>query len=612
MTRCPECFFVTARATRPCRRRVTRQACRLRLVVEFGQKVRVDARRARDQHHGVALGWWCPRADVQLPTASRREMRLPKTSLGNPASRKHRKRARSTAISPEETMPKTFVAAVRARYEHEVGSQEGGELVGGDKIGKQQALDVLRRVFVPGEGIDSAGPDGEISKVCGAIRELDLGSNPLGTWEPIVKIATQLPALTSITLDKIPLAPLDVLPDGFATTFAKLATLCLNDTGMAWGQLLLIAGSMPALTELHFASNKVASLQPPTGADVVASLGGVHSLYLEDNLLDSWESVLPIAQLPKLSLLNLNHNQIASVPPHAGDASAGFGVLKHLMLRANPIKEWASIDALDTFPQLTEMRLAELPLIKDSSGAVARRTIIARLGKLVALNGSEVRVRERDDAERFYLRAVAQGIEGGLPKEAVIEKTKGGADGAPAADISDERRRQEARGGRRVRPARRRVRPPAAGSGRARGPPGGGGARPFGLRGVPEIELRVPETAEAKLQQVHPRWADLLRKHGTHASISGGTKASSGVIANELIEVTMRSLVAETAHLPAASRKLPGGLPLKSVRMIACQLPRLGPQGHAALRAARAGGRHPEELDDDFKSLADMGVVSGG
>lgn len=514
-------------------------------------------------------------------------------------------------------MPKTFVAAVRARYEHEVGSQEGGELVGGDKIGKQQALDVLRRVFVPGEGIDSAGPDGEISKVCGAIRELDLGSNPLGTWEPVVKIATQLPALTSITLDKIPLAPLDVLPDGFATTFAKLATLCLNDTGMAWGQLLLIAGSMPALTELHFASNKVASLQPPTGADVVASLGGVHSLYLEDNLLDSWESVLPIAQLPKLSLLNLNHNQIASVPPHAGDASAGFGVLKHLMLRANPIKEWASIDALDTFPQLTEMRLAELPLIKDSSGAVARRTIIARLGKLVALNGSEVRVRERDDAERFYLRAVAQEYpEGGLPKEAVIEKTKGGADGAPAADISDPGADAKKPAGvdEYGRPVDEYGRPLPAPGVRG-GPPGGGGAPgPSASEGVPEIELRVPETAEwAKLQQVHPRWADLLRKHGTHASISGGTKASGGVIANELIEVTMRSLVAETAHLPAASRKLPGGLPLKSVRMIACQLYKLEPSKVMLLYAPPGQeGDIPEELDDDSKSLADMGVVSGG
>merc|ERR1719409_609783 len=89
-------------------------------------------------------------------------------------------------------------------------------------------------------------------------------------------------------------------------------------------------------------------------------------------MLDSWEEgVGPIAHLPKLALLNLNHNRIGSVPRHAGEAASGFGRLKHLMLRANPIDNWPSVDALDTFPALTEMRLAELPLLKDASGAVA-------------------------------------------------------------------------------------------------------------------------------------------------------------------------------------------------------------------------------------------------
>ena len=211
---------------------------------------------------------------------------------------------------------RSFVEAVKGKYVHVEGSQEGGELVGGDKTGKKQALAVLRNVFVPGEGIDSAGEDGEIASLCGAIRELDLGNNPLGSWQPVQAIATQLPQLGALTLDKVALAPVDAVPDGFAAAFGKLTTLCLNDTGMAWGQVLLLAASMPALAELHFASNKVSSLQPPTGgADVIASLGSVHSLYLEDNLLDSWEAVAPISCLPKLSLLNLNYNRIASVPP---------------------------------------------------------------------------------------------------------------------------------------------------------------------------------------------------------------------------------------------------------------------------------------------------------
>ena len=75
----------------------------------------------------------------------------------------------------------------------------------------------------------------------------------------------------------------------------------------------------------------------------------------------------------------------------------------------------------------------------------------------------------------------------------------------------------------------------------------------------------------------------------------------------------MRSLVAESAHLPAATRKLPGGLPLKSVRLIACQLYKLEPSKVMLLYAPPGQENDiPEELDDDAKSLSDMGVVSGG
>ena len=165
-------------------------------------------------------------------------------------------------------MPCSFMQAVRSKYAHVEGSQEGGELVGGDKTGKKQALDVLCNVFVPGEGIASAGAEGEIASVCSAIRELDLGNNPLGSWQPILSIAIQLPHLGALTLDKTALAPVEAVPDGFASAFGKLVTLCLNDTGMAWGQLLLLASSMCSLEELHFASNRVRSLQPPTGGSL--------------------------------------------------------------------------------------------------------------------------------------------------------------------------------------------------------------------------------------------------------------------------------------------------------------------------------------------------------
>lgn len=297
-----------------------------------------------------------------------------------------------------------FVAAVKAKYEHKVGSEEGGELVGGDKTGAKQALGLLTRVFVPDAGVDSPGAEGEVAATCGAIRELDIGGNGFDSWSPVLAIAAQLPKLHWLGLDRLPLAPLTApLPDGFGRAVGGLRTLCVSGTGMAWQQLLLLSSAMPLLEELHFSANRVSTLRASTGGSggggaaapgVVSFIasefrtkveyeqwaraqqaghaaGGelaasppppagllrLHSLYLEENDLSDWADVEPLGRLPSLRLLNLNFNQLAAIP--AG-ASASFATLEHLMLRANPISSWASIDVLDSFAALTEARLAEV------------------------------------------------------------------------------------------------------------------------------------------------------------------------------------------------------------------------------------------------------------
>ena len=64
---------------------------------------------------------------------------------------------------------------------------------------------------------------------------------------------------------------------------------------------------------------------------------------------------------------------------------------------------------------------------------------------------------------------------------------------------------------------------------------------------------------------------------------------------------------------PTVSRKLPGGLPLKSIKLIACQLFKVEPTKMQLLYTPPGQEKDiPEELDDDAKSLADLGVLSGG
>lgn len=309
-------------------------------------------------------------------------------------------------------MPNTFASAVRAKYEYkksEDGASEAGDygVVGSEKTAKKQALDVLKCVYVPELGIDSPGEDGEVASTCSAIEELDIGGNAFDSWTPILKLTSQLPKLHWLGIDKMPLAPVTALPDGFAAAVGGLRTLCVSGTGMTWDQLLLLSSAMPILEEVYFGNNKLTTLKLASGEPLPpGTLAKVHSLYLESNALATWSDVAPLGTLPALALLNLNFNQLEVVPPPSADD--GFRTLRHLMLRGNPIAAWSSIDALDSFPTLTEARLAELPLTASMSGAAARRIVIARMGKLRTLNGSEVRPREREDAERFYLRQIAQ------------------------------------------------------------------------------------------------------------------------------------------------------------------------------------------------------------
>ena len=123
--------------------------------------------------------------------------------------------------------------------------------------------------------------------------------------------------------------------------------------------------------------------------------------------------------------------------------------------------------------------------------------------------------------------------------------------------------------------------------------------------------VRLGTNLGERRQVAEPR---LLVKHGEQrASGAGGAGAGNGTLAAELIEVTIRSIAGDTANLPPCSRRLPNGLPLKSVKMIACQLFKLEPTKQQLLYTPPGGEKDiPEPLDDDTKSLADLGVETGG
>ena len=248
-----------------------------------------------------------------------------------------REDAERNAAAKAAKSPCTVLEGIRRKYRYKKPVAGEEEDLADEKIlahtGAKQALHLLTRVFMPDENVVSVGEEGELAAACGAIEELDLEGNQLQGWASIVAIAEQLPSLQWLGLNRLRLDGFSVLPTGVASSLGGLHTLCLSQTGLTWEQMLLLAAATPQLEELHFNGNGVASLRPAEEGAVLP-LQRLHTLFVEDNAIASWEVLQPLASLPSLHTLNLNGNAIATVPP-----LSGFASLRVLLLRGNPISQ---------------------------------------------------------------------------------------------------------------------------------------------------------------------------------------------------------------------------------------------------------------------------------
>jgi len=139
-------------------------------------------------------------------------------------------------------------------------------------------------------------------------------------------------------------------------------------------------------------------IQTPDGK-FVQGFNTLRLLNLEDNNIDSWDEIVKLSYLKSLEQLHLNKNRIKHVkypfilPTHGplDDASAvPFENLQVLLLGSNEIEDFSSVDSLNLFPSLRDVRLSDNPIADPAKGGAPRFVLIARLGKVKILNGSEV------------------------------------------------------------------------------------------------------------------------------------------------------------------------------------------------------------------------------
>lgn len=295
------------------------------------------------------------------------------------------------------------------------------ELVGKAQVEERQRhLENLKVATLTYAGVCSAGPLGQVRAACPSITELDLTGNLLPDWHEVSRICEELPALQVLDLSSSRLA-LDSASPFLA--LSNLTTLVLNNCALQWTQVNVLKASLSCIQELSLCRNDMQAIEADSESSTldepyVSGFDSLRLLNLDDNNFESWHEILKLSRLKSLEQLNLNGNKLLQIfyPDPFGkgdDASATskgecpvtpFPTLRCLLLGRNKLSDWSSIDALDRFPSLQEVRLSDNPITVPGNGMATRYMIVARIGKLSSLNGSEVKPRERRDSEIRYAR----------------------------------------------------------------------------------------------------------------------------------------------------------------------------------------------------------------
>lgn len=275
--------------------------------------------------------------------------------------------------------------------------------------------------------IASAGDFVEMCELCSHINELSLSSNQLTSLKEIIHIMTATPKLEFLnlksnplqndlmfpnqdelsssssekqeTIDDLQVKQVPLLPVS-NYSFPNLNFLVLNDTQITWSalhQLLLIC---PKIQELHLSLIGFKEVDLPAEF----SYGELLRLHFNYNQITDWNKLLQLGYcFPKLEKLVMSDTAFNSLPEQSQCVSA-FPELLALSISNNCLNDWEEVEKLCYFPKLKQVRLNGSKILKDYIPKECTAFLIARLPNIQILNGREVTDKEREDAERFFLR----------------------------------------------------------------------------------------------------------------------------------------------------------------------------------------------------------------
>ncbi|KAM4040939.1 tubulin-specific chaperone E isoform 2-T3 [Anomaloglossus baeobatrachus] len=301
----------------------------------------------------------------------------------------------------------SFLSAMTKRYgpntewnETIVIGKKTVELVGFESVQEEQSqLNALLEISVRECLVSDAGQKGEIHRSCPNISTLNLSKNLLSSWEKVADIAFQLEGLKTLDLSENKLFR-SSNPCSLSNSFAKLATLSLNRTGVTWNEVLQCAVMWPSLEELHLSSNNITCLERPMNC-----LQSLRLLDISNNYIIDGNQLLAISYLPRLKHLNVSNNRISSInfPVQHGCCAESFRSLNSLSVNGNNISQWSFINELNKLSCLESIHCQNNPVMdSDKNPETIRQLIIAKISSLTFLNRTEILPQERKGAELDY------------------------------------------------------------------------------------------------------------------------------------------------------------------------------------------------------------------
>ncbi|KAF8355681.1 coel-1 [Pristionchus pacificus] len=311
--------------------------------------------------------------------------------------------------------PPSLVDRIRERYMDD-DDEAGGDVMiqsflssSPKKLSGERAR--LQLVVLNHKSIHSIGDVPQFANLVRGVHEVDLAWNKISNWKEVSTMLKHLPQLRIFNLSHNNLE--SDLGDVEIPHCPHLDTLILNGTNLSLDCIRKVARQMPVLHELHLSQNNFdpdyfdsESAGPSgEGKENGAISDSVSLIHLNRCRISRWSDALKMLSLfPKRETVFLCENPIREIRDKKQESEPPYSSIRMINLSKTGISDWTSIDHIEHWPRLVDLRINNIPLLDEYTEEEKLHLVVGRLDKLELLNGSSITKEQRECSERFFIR----------------------------------------------------------------------------------------------------------------------------------------------------------------------------------------------------------------